>query len=95
MYAQCEIWIDPPNGVRAIFKGKGAAFPGGGAYTCDLYLESGVSYQDLLTKSASCSIVTVLFYVNVSFFSAEHEYLGMMHGGGVGVGGGGFVGQFE
>jgi len=89
-YARCEIFIDTDGG-RRYFRGEGGGFPGAGAYSGDLYTGD---LGRLLTTTATCQIVSAVFYVNITFWDAGSANLGMYHGGGFGAGGGLFAGHW-
>lgn len=90
VYSQCEIWIDTGAG-RRYFRGKGGGFPGGGAFSGDLYTGD---IGRLLQQTTTCQIVSTLFYVNITFWDAGSGNLGMFHGGGAGIGGGLLAGRW-
>jgi hypothetical protein len=89
-YSQCEILIDTDDG-RWYFRGQGGGFPGAGAYSGDLYTGD---LGRLIQQTATCQIVSALFYVNITFWDAGSGNLGVFHGGGAGVGGGLLAGHW-
>ena len=89
-YSRCELWIETDGG-RFYFRGQGGGFPGAGAYSGDLYTGD---VGRLIASTTTCQIVSALFYVNITFWDAASNNLGMFHGGGFGLGGGLLAGRW-
>ena len=86
-----EVFVEG-DGRRWVFNGEGGGAPGGGGYSGKLFTSS---LDRLVSSTTSCALVAATFYGTVAFFDANANVLGNFHGGGFGVGGGGYTGHWE
>ena len=80
------------NGKQFTGNAGGVGGVGGGSTNGDIYLADGVTFDELVSLTASFQFNGAIAYLNVNFFSSSSKYLGSFHGGGIatcaGTGGG-------
>jgi|GEM_PF-4673952 len=71
-----------PGGKSFNGDGPGLFTPGFGAFAGDIYLDDGVSLDDLYQNTALYQVNAAAVYLNVNFYDSGRRPLGSFHGGG-------------
>lgn len=92
-----RIVLNTVNNKQFTGNSGGIGSIGGAATFGDIYLAEGVTFEELISSTATFQFTSAAVYLNVNFFNSDSKYLGGYHGGGVGtcLGTGGGIGSWS